>query len=194
VGVAEALASLGPLVLASRSPQRRAILTQLGIEFTVAEPDYDEVPMPGLTPSHTALVHARGKAQSVAGEVVLGVDTVVDVDNTALGKPADEDEARAMLRALAGREHLVHSGLCLIAHGRQHGALATTAVRFRPLDEGDLDWYLRCREWEGRAGGYAIQGRGAALVESIDGDHSNVVGLPVAVLLDAVLETALPSP
>ncbi len=98
-----------------------------------------------------------------------------------------------MLRRLAGREHLVHSGLCLIVRGRQHGALATTAVRFRALDEADLDWYLGCREWEGRAGAYAIQGRGAALVESIDGDHSNVVGLPVPVLLDAVLRTALPA-
>ena len=97
-----------------------------------------------------------------------------------------------MLRALAGRTHLVHSGLCLVTAGVEHVRLVTTRVTFRPLVEADVVWYLGCREWHGRAGAYAVQGRGAALVEQVEGDHWNVVGLPVSALVDALSE-ALPT-
>jgi septum formation protein len=181
---------LGPLLLASRSPQRRAILEQLGIPFDVVHPEYDELPLAGAEPSQIASTHAAGKARSAfaqqPGRRVLGVDTVVAVDGRALGKPRDADEARGFLESVAGREHEVHSGLCLIAAGRPYQRLATTRVRFRPLAAEDVDWYLASGEWRERAGGYAIQGRGAALVAGIDGDYTNVVGLPVAALLDAM--------
>jgi septum formation protein len=172
------------LSLASRSPQRRAILAQLGFDFAVVESSYREHDLPG-TPAEVALAHAWGKAGGApAAELVLGVDTVVDVDGVLLGKPADEAEAAAMLRQLAGRSHAVHSGICLLSGGVPRQRLATTEVSFRPLSDSDLAWYLATEEWRDRAGGYAVQGRGAALVTRIAGDYTNVVGLPVAALLD----------
>jgi septum formation protein len=190
--IGESLAAVAPIVLASRSPQRRAILAQLGADFTVAEPDYAEVDPPGAGPEELVVVHARGKASSVAGRTVLAVDTTVAIDGRSLAKPADEREAGAMLRLLSGRGHTVHSGLCLRVGGREEVRLASTDVRFRPLDDDDVAWYVATGEWRGRAGGYAVQGFGAALVERIEGDYTNVVGLPVAALLDAVARAGLP--
>jgi septum formation protein len=115
---------------------------------------------------------------------VLGVDTVVALDDELFGKPADAAEARATLERLAGREHAVVSGLAVAEpDGDVRTASATTHVRFRALDEATVDWYLATGEWRERAGGYAIQGRGAALVAAIEGDYLNVVGLPVPALL-----------
>jgi septum formation protein len=139
--------------------------------------------------------NAQRKAAAVAasavtnpGRLVLGVDTVVALGQAVYGKPADRDDAESTLQALSGASHRVLSGICLIdgppAQGRPRTAVATTTVRFRTLDEPTLDWYLAGGEWRERAGGYAIQGRGAALVESIEGDYLNVVGLPVATLLE----------
>jgi septum formation protein len=175
---------LTPLVLASASPQRRAILEQLGIEFEVAEPHVAEI---GEGDPQTAVVeNALRKARSVhkaPTRRVLGVDTEVALDGHLYGKPGDADEARAFLGELSGREHQVWSGLALIdAGGGERTATAVTSVRFRRLERPDLDWYLASDEWRGRAGGYAIQGRGAALVEGIEGDYWNVVGLPVPAL------------
>ena len=130
-----------------------------------------------------ALENARRKAQAVPGTLVLGVDTVVALDGAVYGKPADAAAARATLRALSGREHTVFSGLCLIEAGEERCALAETKVRFRECSDALIDWYVAGEEWRERAGGYAIQGRGAALVAAIEGDYSNVVGLPVATLL-----------
>jgi septum formation protein len=179
-----------PLSLASRSPQRRAILEQLGFAFTVVGSGYVERELPGLTPAQVAVEHARGKVAEVGdGDLVLGVDTVVDVDGSLLGKPADEAEAAAMLGRLGGRTHLVHSGICLRAAGVTHTRLASTEVTFRSLRDGDIAWYVATGEWRGRAGGYAVQGKGAALVMRIAGDYSNVVGLPVAALMDLLGET-----
>jgi septum formation protein len=140
-------------------------------------------------PSDVALENAYRKAAVVAaGEparTVLGVDTLVALGARIYGKPRDEAHARAMLEALAGRRHLVVTGLCAIAPGgAPRTAAATTTVAFRGADRALHEWYLRSGEWRGRAGGYAIQGRGAALVEAIEGDYFNVVGLPVAALLD----------
>jgi septum formation protein len=181
---------VSPLTLASRSPQRRAILAQLGIEFTVAEPSYEEVDPTGAAPQELVIVHAAGKARSVEGAHVLGVDTTVALDGDSLAKPADAADAAAMLRRLSGRTHTVYSGLCLRVAATDHVRLAATEVSFRKLDEQDIEWYVRLGEWRGRAGGYAVQGSGAALVNRIAGDYTNVVGLPVAALLDAVAEAA----
>jgi septum formation protein len=180
-----------PLVLASRSPQRRAILTQLGLPYRVVEPDYDELPLP-LGPSELVEAHARGKARSVEREpgdgAILGVDTAVVIDGDVLGKPVDADHAREMLWRLAGRDHVVCSGLTLRDDDIELTQHETTIVRFRPCTSDEVDDYVRLGEWQGRAGGYAIQGRGAALVEGITGDYANVVGLPVGLLVGLLRE------
>lgn len=173
------------LVLASTSPQRRAILTALGIPFRVQAPAYDEVPIPG-SPEEVVQERALGKARSVAAQIaerpVLGVDTEVVVDDgEVLGQPQDPAAARAMLAQLAGREHRVLSGIALLG-AREQIAVAETRVRLVELDDLELDAYVARGEWRGRAGGYAIQETGAALVQSIVGDYANVVGLPVALL------------
>ncbi|HEY0631853.1 MAG TPA: Maf family protein [Thermoleophilaceae bacterium] len=165
------------MILASRSPQRRAILEQLGVEFEVVIPDVEE--LEDGDPREMVVENALRKARAVEGDLVLGVDTTVVVDGRAYGKPGDEAEAERTLTLLSGRSHEVWSGIAL---GEQTAA-ACTKVTFRPLNEPLLRWYLRSGEWVERAGGYAIQGKGAALVESIDGDFWNVVGLPVPELL-----------
>jgi nucleoside triphosphate pyrophosphatase len=134
-------------------------------------------------PREVAVENARRKALAVAGEVVLGADTDVALDGDILGKPADEQQARAFLQRLQGRTHEVVGGIALVAGGRVTTAVEVTEVDFAPLDQATLDWYVRSREWEGRAGGYAIQGLGAALITGIRGDYLNVVGLPLARLL-----------
>ncbi|HEU5361924.1 MAG TPA: Maf family protein [Gaiellaceae bacterium] len=167
------------MILASTSPQRRAILEQLRIPFDVVAPDHEEEP--GTSP----LERAAGKARSVDGgdRPVLGVDTEVLLDGELLGKPGDETEAEAMLESLSGRAHDVVSGLCLRTPAWEELHEETTVVTFRTLTPRDLAHYVASREWEGRAGGYAIQGLGASLVERIDGDFLNVVGLPGSLLV-----------
>jgi septum formation protein len=176
-----------PLVLASTSPQRRAILEQLRIPFDVVVPRYEEDDPPGASPVQLVREHARGKAESVAGVAgerpVLGVDTTVVLDGAVYGKPADAAEAASMLDALGARTHTVVSGLCLVTPGWEEVAHEETLVTFRPLTPRDLAAYVASGEWEGRAGAYAIQGLGGALVERIEGDYLNVVGLPGALLV-----------
>jgi septum formation protein len=173
-----------PLVLASTSPQRRAILTQLRIPFEVIPPSFDE--LPGTGP----LERAAGKARSVDGgeRPVLGVDTEVLLDGELLGKPATAGEAEEMLDALAGRTHEVVSGLCLRTPGWEELESETTTVTFRALTPRDLAAYVESGEWQGRAGAYAIQGLGASLVRRIDGDFLNVVGLPGSLLVRMLAE------
>jgi septum formation protein len=175
-----------PIVLASQSPQRRAILEQLGIPFAVVPPRYEER---GGDPVELA----AGKARSIEVDEgpVLGVDTEVIVDEEALGKPGSVAEAEAMLERLSGRTHEVVSGLCLRTHAWEELHSETTFVSFRALTARDLAHYVGSGEWEGRAGGYAIQGLGASLVERIEGDYLNVVGLP-APLLVRLLATRFP--
>jgi septum formation protein len=173
-----------PLLLASTSPQRRAILEQLGLPFEVVAPRYEER---GDDP----LEHAIGKARSVEGadeRPVLGVDTVVVCDGRVLGKPESSAEAEQMLEFLGGRTHEVVSGLCLRTLAWEESRTETTRVEFRPLTPRDLAAYVASGEWEGRAGGYAIQERGAALVRRIEGDFLNVVGLPAALLVELLAE------
>jgi septum formation protein len=146
-------------------------------------------------PLAVAVENARRKASAVPApaSVVLGVDTVVVLDGVVYGKPADADEARATLARLSGRVHEVVSGLAVLEDGELRTACATTRVRFRSLDAATLDWYLATGEWRERAGGYAIQGRGAALVAGIDGDYLNVVGLPVTSLLELLPRILTPA-
>jgi septum formation protein len=162
----------------------------------VRVPDADE--LTEGDPETVAVENARRKAEAAAaaenpgateappgeaGESVLGVDTVVCIGSSMYDKPISAEQARATLHALSGREHAVISGLCLIENGRARTASATTRVEFRDLDPGLIEWYVAGEEWRERAGGYAIQGRGAALVRRIEGDYLNVVGLPVSSLL-----------
>jgi len=180
-----------PLLLASRSPQRRAILEQLGIPFEAVVPQYEEE-LTGAEPVAEVERRARGKARSVGGVAgerpVLGVDTEVVLDGRVYGKPADEGEAEAMLEALSGHTHEVVSGLCLLTAAWEELHHAVTRVSFRDLTPRELGLYVVSEEWRDRAGGYAIQGLGAALVERIEGDYLNVVGLPAALLVNRLAE------
>ena len=173
------------LVLASTSPQRRAILEQLGIPFEIVTPTYVEDDRREIAPEELVRMHAEGKARSVHrdGRVTLGVDTTVVLDGCFYGKPADRDDAMRILHALSGRTHTVLSGVCLLGAGGDVVAHDATGVTFRPLTPDILGLYLESGEWEGRAGGYAIQGLGGRLVERIEGDYLNVVGLPGALLV-----------
>ena len=174
------------LVLASGSPQRRAILEQLGIPFELRPAEVEELEQG--EPQAVARTNAERKAAASAaaggpGETVLGVDTIVALEGEIFGKPPDAQAAAATLRRLAGRTHEVFSGIALVQDGATRSAVARTAVRFRPLDEDAIAGYVAAGEWRGRAGGYAIQGLGGRLVERIEGNYLNVVGLPGAALL-----------
>jgi len=181
-----------PLVLASRSPQRKAILEQLGIPFDVVPPRYDEETPEIADAVDVVREHAQAKARSIADEAgerpVLGVDTEVVLEGLIFGKPADATEAEQMLEELAGKTHVVVSGLCLLTPGWEVVEHEGTRVTFRELTPRDLATYVATGEWEGRAGAYAIQGRGAALISAIEGDYLNVVGLPAALLVRLLAE------
>ena len=172
------------IVLASTSPQRSAILTQLRIPFEAVAPAYDEEL--GGDP----LENAIGKARSVDGGEypVLGVDTVVRCGGEVIGKPDGLGEAERMLELLAGKTHEVVSGLCLRTPGWEEQHMETTRVTFRRLNPRELGHYLASSEWDGRAGAYAIQGLGASLVARVEGDYLNVVGLPGALLVRLLAE------
>jgi septum formation protein len=181
-----------PLLLASRSPQRQAILRQLQVPFDVISPRYVETWPDGADAVEFVREHAHGKAESVAevadDRPVLGVDTAVVLDGRVFGKPKDATDAERMLEELSGATHQVISGLCLLTPGWAEVEHETTSVTFRELGPRELGIYVAAGEWEGRAGGYAIQGRGAALARDIDGDYFNVVGLPVALLVRLLAE------
>ena len=181
------------LTLASTSPQRRAILEQLHIPFEVVAPVYVEDDTRDLGAAALVREHAEGKARSVhaEGRITLAVDTAVVLDDRLYGKPSDRHDARRMLHELSGRTHTVVSGLCLLGPDEELVAHELTDVTFRLLSAELVDTYLASGEWEGRAGAYAIQGLGGRLVERIDGDYLNVVGLPGALLV-AVLERNAP--
>jgi len=208
------------LILASQSPRRHSLLRDVGVPFTVVPSQADEV----LTGGDAPALARRNAATKVKGAVlpagvepgvfVLGTDTLVSVGGRAMGKPGSAEEAAGMLAALSGRVHQVVSGVALartsskdsdnsrpaysaeLEQGRV--AVATTDVVFRPLSRGEVEAYIESGEWKGKAGGYAIQGIGAFLVEGITGSYTNVVGLPLCALVNALLSTgalkAFPSP
>ena len=164
----------------------------MGIAFEVHPADVEE--LTEGPPHEVVAENAYRKAAAIAehhpaaAALVLGVDTIVTLGGRIYGKPSGVEEARATLRALSGHRHAVLSGVALIGDGRVRTAVSTTLVDLRPLDDALLEWYLATGEWDSRAGGYAIQGRGAALVRSIEGDYLNVVGLPVSTLLELAPE------
>ncbi len=183
------MASSRPLILASGSPQRSAILKRLGVSFTVRVTDVAELDAgdPVEVARENALRKARAAHRPGMAEAVLGCDTLVTLDGVIYGKPPDESAARATLTALGGRTHEVISGLALLLSDdgpevAERVVVARTRVTFATVDEDLLDWYVGTEEWRGRSGGYAIQGAGQKLAREIDGEIENVVGLPVAAL------------
>lgn len=175
------------VVLASGSPQRAEILTKLGIEFEVVVPGVEE--LSGGDPEVEVLENARMKGRAVEPDgVVIACDTDVVLDGRALGKPADETEAREYLERMSGRPHQVLSGLVVLVDGAERSGLERTTVVFKELSEDEKERYVRFGEWRGRSGGYAIQTLGSTLVERIEGSVSNVVGLPVGLLAELAPE------
>jgi septum formation protein len=176
-----------PLLLASTSPQRRAILHQLGIPFDAVAPLYEERDPPEADAEQLVCEHAVGKARSVLDQAddrpVLGVDTTVVLGGRLYAKAKNAGEAERMLEELSGRTHAVVSGLCLATPAWEVVSAIATRVTFRKLTPRELGSYVASGEWEGRAGGYAIQGRGGALVHRVEGDYLNVVGLPATLLV-----------
>ncbi len=176
--------SVPRFILASASPRRLAILRQIGLDPDLVDPvDSDETPRPRETPRQLAARLACEKARAVvarhAGSVVLGADTVVACGRRILSKAEDAEAARRCLEMLSGRRHTVYSGICVIGTGgTEHSRLVATRVMFKRLDRREIDDYLASGEWRGKAGGYAIQGRAAALVRWINGSYTGVVGLP----------------
>lgn len=176
------------LVLASGSPRRRELLEGLGLVVEVRPADIDESPLPGEDPVAYVMRLAREKAARVpffsSGLPVLAADTTVDLDGVILAKPDDDEHAAAMLRMLGGRIHAVHTGVA-VAHGEQAAVIAvTTEVEFATLTDDQIAWYVRSGEPRGKAGAYAIQGAGGALVRAVRGSVSNVIGLPLAETLE----------
>ena len=180
------------LILASTSPRRRELLTLLGLPFQICAPDFEEQPLAGLTPTQQVRRFAQEKARSIAWQqpehLVLGCDTVIELDGQMMGKPVDLSEARGMLTKLAGRDHLVHTAvaLCCVNRHLDQVEVSTATVRMKRDDANGIERYLATGESLGKAGAYSIQGDGGALVETVHGDYLGVVGLPlrlVAMLL-----------
>lgn len=172
------------VVLASRSPRRIELISQLGVIAEVVPADIDETPLPGEEPVAYVKRLASSKARAVQGRLatdvfVLGADTTVDLDGVIFGQPDDESEARRMLKALSARTHRVHTGVAVIAPDRSESLVVTSLVTFEPVTDALLDWYIGTGEWQGKAGSYAIQGLGGTLVASTRGSMSNIIGLPL---------------
>lgn len=174
------------LILASGSPRRAELLRAAGFDFDVHAQDVDERLLPGEDPATHVIRLAREKARKVLlrrdREAVLAADTVVVIDGAVLGKPADDRDAARMLRQLSGRTHQVLTGVAVRVPGRESSDLARTDVRFVPLSEGEIAWYVASGEPRDKAGAYAIQGLASRFAERIDGSYSNVVGLPIALV------------
>lgn len=183
------------IILASASPRRRELLERMGISsFRVIVSDADETLEAGLSPAMQVERLSRIKARAVVdeaadpGAVIIAADTVVALDGAILGKPADGEDARRMLSALSGVEHHVYTGVTVIQGKTALTRHEVTAVRFRPLTEQEIEWYIATGECMDKAGAYGIQGYGALLVEGIRGDYYNVMGLPVVCLAGMLKE------
>lgn len=185
------------LVLASTSPARRALLDQVGLAYEAIAPEIPEPLLPGLSPAEQAEALAEAKARAVAARapdaVVIGADQLLVLDGQPFGKPADEAAAREQLRRLSGRAHELVTGLSILAPGhapvREH---EVTRLWLRPLPDAELSAYLATGEWRGCAGSYRIEGRGLALMERIEGDHENILGLPMIRLLGHLRRLGIP--
>lgn len=188
------------LILASTSPRRRELLALLGISFDIKSPSFEERLEVGRSAIEQVEDFALGKARSVARQepeaIVLGSDTVIELDHDVLGKPVDLAEARSMLRRLAGRDHRVHTAVALVCPARAIEAvvLSTAVVRMKPYDERVHERYVATGESLGKAGAYSIQGTGGELIESIAGDFPTVVGLPLRLVARLLTQAGLSVP
>ena len=186
------------LVLASTSPRRRELLALLGLSFDICSPTFEEHPIPGLAPrdqvTYFALEKSRSVAQARPQDLVLGSDTVIELDGKSLGKPVDLTAARSMLTRLAGRAHHVHTAvaLCGKERGIESVEVASAMVLMKPDTNHAIERYLATQESLGKAGAYSIQGAGGDLVERIDGDYTAVVGLPVKMVARLLLSVGYP--
>jgi septum formation protein len=172
------------VVLASRSPRRIELISQLGVIAEVVPADIDETPLLGEEPVEYVKRLASSKARAVqerlsTDALVLGADTTVDLDGVICGQPVDETEARRMLKALSARTHRVHTGVAVVGPERSESLVVTSMVTFEPVTDAILDWYIGTGEWQGKAGSYAIQGLGGTLVAATRGSMSNIIGLPL---------------
>ena len=185
------------LVLASASPRRRDLLSQLGLRFTVAAADIDETPFPEEAADVYVLRLAREKARTVAerfpGTWVLAADTTVALGTELLGKPSSPAEAREMLTRLSGRTHAVYTGVALAGRA-QESMVVRTGVTFRTLSAGEIDWYANTGEPLDKAGAYGMQGKGSFLVSGIEGSPTNVIGLPLGETLELLMRAGVPLP
>ncbi|MBW2039682.1 MAG: septum formation protein Maf [Deltaproteobacteria bacterium] len=178
------------LILASSSPRRRSLLSSLGFEFGVIPAEVNEIPSSHESPKDFALRVAERKALVIGEKYpqnwIIGADTVVAIGGEILGKPRGKDEAKRMLERLADKEHLVITGYCLLklADGKRIEGAEETRVKIKSLEEREMDWYINTGEPFDKAGGYAIQGKGAFMVEWIQGSYTNVVGLPLCQLIE----------
>ncbi len=178
------------IILASSSPRRKELLTTAGVEFEIIVKDVDETVSAGTKPEAAAVMTAAKKASAVAEEnkdaIVIGADTIVVCDDKILGKPSDEENAKEMLRMLSGREHEVITGVCLIKGEKVNSFAKASKVRFYELTDAEIESYVATKECMDKAGAYGIQGLGCTLVESIEGDYFNIVGLPVAAVIKEI--------
>jgi septum formation protein len=175
------------IVLASGSPRRKEMLERLGVDFEVIVPEIDERAIRGEDPSAYVERLARQKALAVADDddtLIIAADTTVDVDGEILGKPVDIDDARRMLKRLSGRAHYVHTGVAVLRAGRLESGVDETRVQMVPITDHALDWYLSTGEPADKAGAYALQGAGAVFVSRVSGSVSNVIGLPLTLLVE----------
>jgi septum formation protein len=185
------------LILASASPRRAELLTAAGFAFEVVPADVDETPRPGEPAEAYALRVARDKARAVfnrcrkSGKPVLAADTVVVLGGEIIGKPNDSEDARRMLRLLSNAAHDVHTGVVVRTSVGERAEVMTTRVRFRRLDDSEIEWYVASGEPDGKAGAYAIQGRAARFIDHIEGSWSNVVGLPIATVYRLLKELSV---
>ena len=174
------------IILASGSPRRKSLLESIGLDFTVYHPDVNEEHIPGESPAHLCRRLSRLKAQAgtvvYPDDVVIAADTIVVIDGEILGKPSGHDDAVRMLRSLSGRVHEVITGLCVSRKDNINVADVHTLVKFRELSEQEIIAYTSSQEPYDKAGGYAVQGKGATMIECINGDYYNVVGLPLCTL------------
>lgn len=185
------------IILASKSPRRRQLLSMMGLDFTVRTADIDETMDSAQTPAHETAAVCRRKAEKIAqdtapGDVVIAADTIVVIGGKILGKPQDEEDAARMLRLLSGRTHTVYTGLCVICGEKTQTQVVASEVTFRPLSGEEIGAYIKTGEPMDKAGAYGIQGYGAMFVSHLEGDYFSVMGLPVCTLSGMLRAAGVP--
>ena len=185
------------IILASKSPRRRQLLSMLGVEFTVQTADIDETMDKSQTPAHEVAAVSARKAEKIAQsaskeDIIISADTIVVIDGAILGKPKSEEEAAQMLRRLSGRTHTVYTGLTVRRGEESKSVVSATGVTFRALHEGEIAAYIATGEPMDKAGAYGIQGYGSMFVSHLDGDYFGVMGLPVCTLADMLRSFGVP--